>query len=304
MSAYLPASDVLRPFQLERSQIRGRFVRLGRTIDYVLEAHAYPDPVGRLLGELLVLAGGLAGGLKFDGRFSLQIRGKGPVSLMVADCTNEGAMRGYASFDADALASAETADTQSLVGGGLLALTVDQSGSGGEIYQGIVELDGATLAESMLGYFQRSEQVRTGIKVALGRDDATGAWQGGAIILQALPGTAPEDGTDPDEAWREAMILLSSAQDEELADPALAPDTVLYRLFHETGVRVFDALRLAPGCSCDEDRVTAMLDRFPLDDLLEMRLPDGSVEVTCQFCSSLYRFDPGRIARMLESRRH
>ena len=275
MSAHLPASDLLRPFQLERSQIRGRFVRLGRTIDYVLDAHAYPDPVGRLLGELLVLAGGLAGGLKFDGRFSLQIRGKGPVSLMVADCTNEGAMRGWASFDAEALAGAGAADTQSLVGGGLLALTVDQSASGGEIYQGIVELEGSTLAESMLGYFHRSEQVRTGIRVALDRDDATGAWQGGAIILQALPGTAPEDGTDPDLAWQEAMVLLSSARDQELADPALAPDTVLYRLFHETGVRVFDALRLQPGCSCDEDRVTAMLERFPLDDLMEMRLPDG-----------------------------
>jgi molecular chaperone Hsp33 len=100
------------------------------------------------------------------------------------------------------------------------------------------------------------------------------------------------------------MVLLSTASDDELADPSLAPDTVLFRLFHETGVRVFDPLRLAPGCSCDESRVEAMLERFPAEDLLEMRLPDGSVEVTCQFCSSLYRFDPDRIAGMLESRRH
>ncbi len=304
MSAYIPPSDLLRPFQLERSQIRGRFVRLGHTIDYVLDAHAYPDPVGRLLGELLVLAGGLAGGLKFDGMFSLQIRGKGPVSLMVADCTNEGAMRGYASFDAEAVAGLEAVDTQSLVGGGVLALTVDQSRSGGDTYQGIVELEGSTLTDSMRTYFLRSEQVRTGIRMALLRDAATGGWRGGAIILQALPDKEPLDGASAEEAWQEAMVLLSTARDDELADPSLPPDTVLFRLFHEIGVRVFDPLRLAPGCSCDEGRVEAMLERFPAEDLLDMRLPDGSVEVTCQFCSSLYRFEPGRIAGMLESRRH
>jgi molecular chaperone Hsp33 len=304
MSAYIPAGDLLRPFQLERSQIRGRFVRLGHTIDYVLDAHAYPDPVGRLLGELLVLAGGLAGGLKFDGMFSLQIRGKGPVSLMVADCTNEGAMRGYASFDAEAVAGLDATDARSLVGGGLLALSVDQTRSGGEVWQGIVELEGTTLTDAMRTYFLRSEQVRTGIRVALLRDEVTGGWYGGAIVLQALPDKEPLDGASADDAWHEAMVLLSTASDDELADPSLAPDTVLFRLFHETGVRVFDPLRLAPGCSCDLSRVEAMLERFPAEDLSEMRLPDGSVEVTCQFCSSLYRFDPDRIAGMLESRRH
>jgi molecular chaperone Hsp33 len=210
MSAQTPALDVLRPFQLERSRIRGRFVRLGPTIDRVLNAHAYPDPVGRLLGELLVLAGGLAGGLKFDGMFSLQIRGQGAIRLMVADCTTEGRMRGYASFDAEQVAARAEDDAGALLGGGLLALTVDQTRSGGETYQGIVELDGRSLADSMRRYFRSSEQVQTGLRVALARDPATGAWRGGAIILQALP-PAAAIGEAHEEDWREAMVLLGSA---------------------------------------------------------------------------------------------
>lgn len=303
MTAGLPASDLLRPFQLERSAIRGRLVRLGPTVDHVLKAHDYPAPVSRLLGELLVLAGGLAGGLKFDGMFSLQIRSKGPVRLMVADCTNDGMMRGWASFDADALAGAPDDEPARLLGGGLLALTVDQTRSGGQTYQGIVELEGRSLVESMLGYFERSEQVPTSMRVALGRDPLDGSWRAGAIILQSLP-SREVDAHTAAESWETATTLLASATDAELVDPALAPDTLLYRLFHEEGVRVFRPMELAFGCSCDEERVTTMLMSFPLDDLEDMRLPDGSIAVTCQFCSRKYTFDKAALAGLLHPRRH
>ncbi len=294
-------SDVLRPFQLEGSGLRGRFVRLGRTLDRVLEAHAYPEPVSRLLGELLVLAGGLAGGLKFDGTFSLQVRGDGPVGLMVADCTNHGRMRGYASFDAAAVAAASTGS--GLLGEGLLALTVDQRAVGGELQQGIVSLEGRTLTDAMLTYFRVSEQIRTGIKLAIDRDDGARGWHGGGIILQALP-TAP--GADEDaalEAWREAMLLLETATAEELAGPGIDPDTVLYRLFHETGVRVYTALPLVAGCSCTERRVRAMLASFPPATLAQMRLPDGRLEVTCQFCNRIYSFDEAALTELTAGRR-
>jgi molecular chaperone Hsp33 len=304
MATRPPSVDLLRPFQLERSHIRGRFVRLAGTIDRALEAHDYPAPVSRLLGELMVLAGGLAGGLKFDGQFSLQIRGEGPIRLMVADCTNDGRMRGYASFDREQVEEADAEDSGALLGSGLLALTVDQTASGGDTYQGIVELEGKSLADSMLTYFRRSEQVQTGIRVALGRDPQTGNWCGGAIILQALPPSTPEERRARQDDWLEAMLLLQTASDGELTDPALEPDVLLFRLFHETGVRVFEPMRLAHACSCDEDRVERMLLSFPEDDIEEMRLEDGSIDVTCQFCGRRYHFGIERLAELLRGRRH
>jgi molecular chaperone Hsp33 len=299
-----PRSDLLRPFQLERSHLRGRLVRLGETVDYVLRAHAYPPPVSALLGQLLVLAGALAGGLKFKGSFSLQIRGDGPVGLLVADCTNDGRMRGYASFDAERVAEVAGQPPMALLGQGVLALTVDQRSVGGELSQGIVDLAGDTLSACMLGYFERSEQVRTGIRVAVGRDPMTDRWQAGAIVVQALPNTDPRKEAEADEDWRRAMVLLGSATDEELLDPGLEPDDLLFRLFHEDGVRVFKPLALRPGCGCDEDRVVGMLQSFPLDDIEAMRQEDGGITVTCQFCSRVYHFDRARLGELLAPRRH
>ena len=217
-------------------------MRLGGTVDYVLKAHDYPPAVSDLLGQLLVLAGALAGGLKFAGRFSLQIRADGPVRLLVADCTNDGEMRGYASFDAERVAAVSPERPMDLLGKGLLALTVDQRGDGGELQQGIVETGGETLSDCMLNYFHRSEQVRTGIRVAVAQSPLDGRWLAGAIVMQALPVTDPHDA---EEDWRRAMILLGTATDDELLDPALRPDDLLFRLFHEDGVRVFTPLALA-----------------------------------------------------------
>ena len=300
----VPSVDLLRPFQLERSQLRGRFVRLGGTVDYVLKAHDYPPAVSDLLGQLLVLAGALAGGLKFAGRFSLQIRADGPVRLLVADCTNDGEMRGYASFDAERVAAVSPERPMDLLGKGLLALTVDQRGDGGELQQGIVELGGETLSDCMLNYFHRSEQVRTGIRVAVAQSPLDGRWLAGAIVMQALPVTDPRRLHDAEEDWRRAMILLGTATDDELLDPTLRPDDLLFRLFHEDGVRVFTPLALAPGCGCDEERVWNMLASFPLDDLESMRQEDGGITVTCQFCSRIYAFDQARLSELLAPRRH
>ncbi|HEX6016286.1 MAG TPA: Hsp33 family molecular chaperone HslO [Geminicoccaceae bacterium] len=305
MKNHVPNVDLLRPFQLERSHLRGRLVRLGGTVDYVLKAHDYPAAVSDLLGQLLVLAGALAGGLKFDGRFSLQIRADGPVRLLVADCTNGGEMRGYASFDAERVAElADDEPPMALLGGGLLALTVDQRASGGEVSQGIVELGGDTLADCMLNYFHRSEQVRTGIRVAVGRDPVTDRWHAGAIVMQALPAPDQRQLPEAEDDWRRAMVLLGTASDEELLDPLLRPDDLLFRLFHEDGVRVFTPLALNPGCGCDEERVWNMLQSFPLDDLEGMRQEDGGITVTCQFCSRVYRFDQDRLEALLTPRRH
>ncbi|MCB2053231.1 MAG: Hsp33 family molecular chaperone HslO [Geminicoccaceae bacterium] len=295
MSAYSPVLDVSRPFQIERSALRGRAVRLGHTIDRVLTAHAYPQGVSLLLGELLVLAGGFAGALKYDGTFSLQVRGDGPVGLMVADVGNDGAMRGYASFDREDPPADSLHGLAALVGRGVLALTVDQSRTGGKTYQGVVELGDRTLQDAMLGYFQRSEQVPTGIRAAVRFDEEAARWHAGAVVVQAMPdegGTAFQPrGSDAEDDWRRAMLLLQTLSDEELLDPSLSLDDLLVRLFHEDGVRVFDPLDLSFACSCDEDRVRRVLAGFGAAELEEMRDEEGAVTVTCEFCSRVYRFD-------------
>jgi len=294
--------DVLRPFQLETSQLRGRLVRLGEAVDTVLKAHAYPRPVSDLLGELLVLAGGLAGGLKFAGRFSLQIRGQGPVRLMVADVTNDGEMRGYASFDAAAIG--EGSGFAELVGDGLMALTVDQTAAGGETYQGIVQLDGRSLQDSMLAYFHQSEQVPTGIRSTVGFDEVAQSWRAAAVIVQAMPGEGAVTAAEREDDWRRTMLLLETLSDEELLDPGLGPDTLLFRLFHEDGVRVFDSLDLTFGCSCDDERVAAMLQQFERDEVLAMQDETGKVVVTCEFCSRVYRFTTDDVAALFEDSLH
>ena len=301
MSASLIADNLLRPFQLERSTLRGRVVRLGDLVDRVLTRHDYPEPVGRLLGELFVLTATLAGGLKFDGTFSLQIRSDGPVSLMLADCTNDGAMRGYARYDHARVAQASGTDVKSLLGNGRLAFTVDQNQLG-QAYQGIVELSGRTLTECMQTYFRQSEQLKTGLKIAVDRIDGSerARWRAGGIIIQRLADEARGDSSEEQalEDWRRTMLLLGTATEAELVDPHLPPERLLLHLFHEEGVRVFTPLGLRFGCRCNRERVEAMLRRFPEHDLDDMKDDQGDVVVTCQFCNIDFRFDDAQLARL------
>jgi molecular chaperone Hsp33 len=301
MSASLIADNLLRPFQLERSTLRGRVVRLGDLVDRVLTRHDYPEPVGRLLGELFVLAATLAGGLKFDGTFSLQIQSDGPISLMLADCTNDGAMRGYARYHEARVAGASGTDVASLLGNGRLAFTVDQN-QAGQAYQGIVELSGPTLTDCMQTYFRQSEQLKTGLKIAVDRVDGSerARWRAGGIMIQRLADEARNDFSEAQalEDWRRTMLLLGTATAAELVDPHLAPERLLLHLFHEEGVRVFTPLGLRFGCRCTRERVEAMLRRFPAHDLDDMKDEQGDVVVTCQFCNVDFRFDDAQLARL------
>jgi molecular chaperone Hsp33 len=296
MSAQRIADDLLRPFQLERSALRGRLVRLGDAFDRILTRHDYPEPVGQLLGELLVLAAALAGGLRFKGTFSLQAKGSGPISLLLADYTHDGAMRGYARFDAERIDAGS--DLATLLGDGRLALTVDQ-GDAGAAYQSIVELTGASLTECMQTYFRQSEQLKTGLTIAVGRVAENGSWRwrGGGLMVQRLA-DQPADDDELQEDWHRTMLLLGTATDVELLDPALPADTLLYRLFHEEGVRVFAPQDLRFGCRCTRERVEKLLQSFPDAEVEEMRQDDGLVVVTCQFCNAGFRFDEAQLARL------
>jgi molecular chaperone Hsp33 len=287
--------DLLRPFQLERSGLRGRLVRLGGVLDRILTRHDYPLPVGQLLGELLVLTAALAGGLRFKGSFSLQAKGSGPVSLLLADYTHDGAMRGYAKFAPEGIDAGS--DVAALLGDGRLALTVDQ-GDAGTAYQSIVELTGASLTECMQTYFRQSEQLKTGLKIAVGRvaENGTWRWRGGGLMVQRLADQPVGD--DRQEDWHRTMLLLGTATDPELLDPGLPADTLLYRLFHEEGVRVFAPQDLRFGCRCTRERVEKLLRSFPDAEVAEMRQDDGLLVVTCQFCNAGFRFDEAQLARL------
>lgn len=291
------ADDVVQPFQIETSGLRGRMVRLGGMLDEILNRHDYPAPVAQLLGETVVLAGILASGLKYDGIFTLQAKGDGPVSLMVADVTSSGDVRGYARYDGDRLPADGAADVPRLLGDGYLAFTVDQ-GAHTERYQGIVELTGDSLAECVTHYFRQSEQIKAGIKLAVGR--AHDRWRAGGLMVQRLPDQERiVPASDREDDWRRAMILMDSATDAELLDPALPANSLLFRLFHEDGIRVYTPSELRAACRCSRDRVANALASIPRGEFDELKI-DGFVEVTCEFCNATYRFDDDDLDRLHE----
>lgn len=296
--------DIVQPFQIDPFRLRGRLVRLGPALDQVLTRHDYPVPVATLLGEAIALAITLSGALKYEGVFTLQTKGDGPIRLLVADVTTAGAVRGYAQFDAAKLAQLGPdvgSSVPRLLGAGYLALTVDQ-GEHTERYQGIVALEGATLAECVHHYFRQSEQVEAGIKVAVAqRRDPDGRlrWRGGTLMIERLPkdGGADTAREAEDEGWRRAMVLMATGTSEELLDPDLTPEALLFRLFHEDGVRVYRPHALTAQCRCSRERVERMLTALPPRDLVDLAV-DGKLVVTCEFCNATYSFDEERVAAM------
>jgi len=297
--------DIILPFQVEPYGLRGRYVGLGDAADTILSAHDYPEPVARLQAEMLALAPCLAGALKYEGVFTLQINGKGPVRTLMADVTSDGALRGYAAFDEDAVARViaehgPDASLQRLTGGGYIAFTVDQ-GQHAERYQGIVELSDATLAECTQSYFRNSEQLQTGIKIAAAQDG--GAWRASALMIQRLafaggegtPAGITED--EYDEGWRTAIILMSSCTGDELLDKTLAPEALLYRLFHETGVRAYPDQPVEARCRCSADKVERVLRSLSASELREMTV-DGVVSVMCEFCKNERIYDADALAAL------
>jgi molecular chaperone Hsp33 len=302
--------DHVIPFEVGPLDARGRVVALGPLLDGILGRHDYPEPVARLLAEACLVAVLLGSSLKFEGKFILQTRTDGPVDMLVADFTTPGALRAYARFDADRLealtAAGETAP-DTLLGRGVLALTIDQ-GAYTQRYQGIVELDGTTLQEAAHTYFRQSEQIPTEIRLQVAKLVRPGEgehWRAGGMIAQFLP-EAPErlrmgdlpggDGASEveveiDNAWREVQALAGTIEPGELIDPTIEPERLLYRLFHEHGVRVFPATPVADECSCSRERIRGILEGFSAEEIVEST-EDGRISVNCEFCSKSYEFDP------------
>src|ERR1700688_4560382 len=307
----VPVDDAVLPYEVDALDLRGRLTRLGPTLDEILTKHDYPAPVGKLLGEAIVLTTLLGSSLKFDGRFILQTQTDGPVSFLIVDFQAPDRLRAYARFDAARLKPG--LDSGALLGHGHLAMTIDQ-GPDMSRYQGLVALQGGDLEDAAHEYFLRSEQIPTRVRLAVGEEWRGGGegpkhrWRAGGMLLQFLP-KAPERARQPDlhpgdapegvathaiaedDAWIEGQSLIATVEDVELIDPDLSGERLLYRLFHERGGRVFAPLPLRPQSSCSRDAVSSMLKSFAPQDRADM-VKDGKVVVTCEFCSSVYEFTP------------
>lgn len=295
------ADDIVVPFQVGESAVRGRVVRLGGAIDTILSRHPFPPEVNGFVGEAAALVSLLGASLKFAGKLILQIQGDGPVSMVVADFSADGALRATATTSMKAHEPpASSSPSLALLGKGHLAMTIDQ-GSDMERFQGVVPLEGETLSAAILTYFDQSEQIPTAVALAVGRlstPDGKDMWRAGGIMVQFMPG---EGGTrergeasilsdDDEEAWNRAKILMNSVQADELLDPQIAPETLLYRLYHEDGVRVFDPQEVRAECTCSRQKVASVLNQYSRADLEDM-VEDGAIEASCDFCRTTYRFE-------------
>ena len=283
------------PFHLPGRPVRGRLVRLGALADALLTRHVNHPVVTALSGQALALAAALATALRFRGSFSLQAKGDGPVPMLLADCTESGALRGYARATPErldaVLAESATPSARTLLGEGYLAFTVDQ-GSDNDRHQGIVAIEGETLADMALHYFETSEQIRCSVHLACAQTDA--GWRASALILERVAG---EGGIDPemdtavqDEAWRTAIALAATLREEEMLDDTLSAERLLYNLFGLEGVATDRNRALAYGCRCSRARLSGILEGFPADDLDHMAV-GGDIVMTCEFCNLDFRFE-------------
>jgi len=311
--------DIVLPFRTDRSGVIGRLVRLGPAIDTILSRHDMPVPVAQALGEAVALTTMLGAALKFAGKLIVQTKTDGILDFLVVNLEAGGRVRGYARYSkkrfAELAANGATIEQGALLGKGHLAITIDQGGDM-DRYQGIVALDGESLVGAALSYFRQSEQLPTFLRLAVARHYRAGEggrggtwqWRAGGLMIQSLAGAggnpqAPRpEGTDDAELqeeraedWQRARILAATVEDHELLDPTLSPQRLLYRLFHEEGVRALPPASVEAYCRCSREGVEAFLRSFGEEGLADMREPDGSIKVTCEFCTASYRFEPGEI---------
>ncbi len=309
--------DIVLPYAVEGLSTRGRLVRLGAAIDAIRKRHAYPEPVGRVVGEAAALAVLLGSTLKMEGRFQLQTKTSGPLHMLVVDFDAPSNLRALARFDEAALARhIESGGEGDLLGEGHLAFTIDP---GGEMsrYQGVIALEGQGLEYAAHAYFERSEQIPTLVRLAVGQSvTARGVeWRAGGLLAQFLPdsparrrhvdfdpgdapeGAAPETPPDDDDEWVEAKARAATTEDHELIDPTLSSERLLFRLFNERGVRVFEPTPLSEACRCSAERIDAMLQSFSAEERGAMIGDDGMIGVTCEFCSTKRIFNPADYPR-------
>ncbi len=295
--------DSLLPFQLDKADIRGRFVRLDGALNRILNQHNYPTPVARLVAEAVVLTALIGQTIGFKAKLSLQIRGNGPIRLIATDYFapeddgEAGQIRAYASFDE---ARISTADPFAQLGQGMFAVLIDQ-GTGQAPYQGITPLNAGSLANCAETYFAQSEQLPTrfALSIAAGK-----SWRAAGLVLQHMPKASPlkvaAKLADPEtdaENWTRATMMLESVQAEEMIGPEVSPTALLFRLFHEDQPRVYDPQPVRFGCTCSEDKVRQSMSIYSAKDIATMTTDAGTLTADCQFCGVHYVLDPKTLGK-------
>lgn len=304
------AGDFVLPFDISKAGVRGRFVRLDSASAQALEAHALPEPAARVAGESLALAALLGSALKLDGRLTVQTKSSGPLDIVTADyygsspadgeddAQRSRGVRGYARLDAERFAGLVETAFAELAGEGALAITIEPQ-RGGQTYQGIVSLSPDGLAASAEIYFEQSEQLPTVIRLAAAPLFVAGEkhprWQAAGLMLQMTPEASKAANRSEDD-WTRLSILARTVEDLELVDTNLAPETVLWRLFHEDEVRVQPAEPVTFRCDCDAGRITQILRGYKPEERAGLADPDGVIRARCEFCGTTHEITPAALA--------
>ena len=290
---------------IENGVYQGRLIRLHEVVNTILGKHCYPKPVAAVVAESTVLGAMLASQLKYDGLFTLQIQSNGVISLVVVDVTSDGRIRACARYDEEHLKQSQklrkTTDeieaAPHLLGGGILAFTVDQ-GKDTELYQGMVELQGKNLTECALRYFKQSEQIDTDIKLFLKAPEGeSSSWSVGGIMLQKLPSKGSElSPEEQSETWNEAKVFMESLNENEIFNADLSSEEILTRLFHGNRLQISHSREYTFGCRCSRDKLLQTLQTFSEDDVNAM-VESGKITATCNFCGEKYSFDRGEVRK-------
>jgi molecular chaperone Hsp33 len=305
----IPTDDVVVAFRTQNSNIRGRIVRLGPTLDAIVAPHAMPDLPGRALSEAVTLAALCGSALPQGGNLNLMMRSDGAVSILVADYAASGRLRGYARYDASKLEGlgqgAARPVIASALGDGHLAITLD-AGPGEERYQGVLAFENASLSATAAAYFQQRENLPTFIRSAVAeqyvgsrQDPPQSRWhrRAGGLMVQSLGSTEADDVEASEDAWKRIEMLAATVEDLELLDPALTVERLLLRLFHEEAVAVERIIPLSAFCRCSREKVENVLLAFGAAELSDMIDDSGQIVVTCEFCTRRYVFSLDELRR-------
>lgn len=295
--------DFVATFQIEDTSVRGRIARLGDgVLDPILKRHDYPRWAAHLLGEAVTLAVLVSASLKFDGRVMVQAQGGGPVPLLVAEARSDGGVRGYLRLDKakwenlDRINKGQRPHIPQVLGAGVLALLLQPNDPGQAPWQSLVPIEGATLADCAQTWFAQSDQIPTRVRLTVAEISEPGGtkrWRSGGAMIQQVAADASRG--DTTEQWDNARHLFDTVQDIELVDPDVSSATLLFRLFHENGVRLEEPKALSDKCTCSDEKLLTTLRQMPRDELETLAAEDGAITADCQFCGRLYRFPVDKI---------